>query len=213
MSFTLILEIVCFFTALLCLFKAKDNAWRGMIIYLFIVCLAEITGRQIRIAHHHNAWVYNISLIAEALFNSLLFGSILKQYFKSKALILSGLALIFLVYIFDTISHGFLIFNDHTTTLMSVVFVIYSFYYYFLLIRDEHYTDLKQNASFWWITGSLFFYFGSTASNLFYGFLSGITLGSHNVTYTVNMALSILLYGCWIYSFICKRWQQTRSGT
>src|ERR1700761_1471108 len=98
MGFTIDLELLCFLTALICLLKIKDNAWRGMIIYMFITCVAEITGHTLRVAHKHNLWVYNLSLIAEAVFNSFLYGSILKQYIKSKALIISGLALFFAVY-------------------------------------------------------------------------------------------------------------------
>lgn len=206
-------EIACFVTALLCLFKVKDVAWRGMILYMFITCVAEITGHMLRVSHHNNQWVYNISLIAEAVLNSMLFGSILKQYIKSRPLIMSGLLLIAVIYVFDLYQHGFFVFNDLTATVMSVIFVVYSFYYYFLVIKDEHYTDLKRNASFWWITGSLFYYFGSTANNLFYGFLSDISFAGHNIVFTINIALSTLLYGCWIYSFICKRWLQPSSET
>lgn len=211
LSLAVYLEIICFVTALICLRKIKNNAWRGMIIYLFITCVAEITGHFLRVAHHKNAWVYNLLLIAEALFNSGLFGSILKQYLKARPLIIGGLVLTFAMYIFELISHGVFIFNDLTVIVMSVIFVVYSLYYYFLLIKDEHYIDLKRHASFWWVTGSLFYYFGGIASYLFYKFLAHINLGGHNIMFTISFALSVLLYSCWIYAFICKRWLQPSS--
>src|ERR1700743_877708 len=125
-----------------------------------------LTGHFLRLAHHTNAWVYNISLVAEAVFTSVLFGSILKQYLKARPLIIGGLVLTFAMYIFELIQHSVIVFNDLTVIVMSVIFVVYSLYYYFLLIKDEHYIDLKRNASFWWVTGSLFYYFGGIASYL-----------------------------------------------
>jgi hypothetical protein len=37
------------------------------------------------------------------------------------------------------------------------------------LLKDENYTDLRISANFWWVIGVLFFYFGSTAVNLYRG--------------------------------------------
>jgi len=212
MDFGITIEIICFITALICLWKDKSSVWRSFSIYLLITCIAEITGVALRKSHHYNQWVYNTSLVFEAVFNSLLFGSILNKYINSKPLILSGLAIILFVYVYDLSTHGFFIFNDYTATVMSVIFVVYSFYYYFLLIKDEQYTDLKRDAYFWWVTGALFFYFGSTVSNVFYGFLGTIKFNGHNITYYSTGALCIILYGCWTYSFICRKWLTTKSG-
>ncbi len=209
MDWGICIEIVCFIVALVCLRKDTSFVWRSFIVFLFLTCLTEIGGLMLRKAHHQNQWVYNIFLVGEAGFTSLMFASLLKQYIKSKPLVLSGLALIVLLYIYDTIKHGFFEFNDLTETVMSVIFVIYSFYYYFLLIKDERYTDLKRSAPFWWVTGTLFFYFGSTACNLFLPFLKGVNIGQHNITYFIFVALSFILYGCWGYSFICRKWSTT----
>ena len=213
LSFAVYLEIICFAIALLCLLKVKDNIWRGMIIYLFITCVAEVAGFILKKSHHHNQWIYNISLIGEIFFNSILFGSILKPYLKARPLIIGGLAIIFAVYIFDLVDHGFFVFNDLTVTVMSVIFVVYGFSYFYFLIKEEFYKDLFRDAAFWWVTGSLFYYFGSTAANLFRGFLSKIQFSGLHVSYIIPLVLSVLLYGCWIYSFICKRWLQPGSQT
>jgi hypothetical protein len=209
MNLAIIFEIACFVTALVCLTKDSHLAWRSMVLFLLIICLTEVTGLFIRKSHHSNAWLYNIYLVFEASFTSLLFGSILGKYFNSKPLILSGLAVLLLLYVYELFDHGLYIFNDLTATVMSVIFVLYSVLYYFLLIKDEEYVDLKRSAPFWWVAGALFFYFGSTACNLFYPFLKDVKIAGHNITYYIFTALTILLYSCWSYSFICKKWPTT----
>jgi len=206
---TNIVEVACFIVAFTCLIKDKNRVWRSMVLFMLITCITEITGELLKKGHHHNQWVYNIFLVFEASFTSLMFGTILGKYINSKPLILSGLALITLVYIYDLTNHGFLKFNELTTTVMSVVFVIYSCYYYFLLINDEHYIDLKRNAPFWWVAGALFFYFGSTACNLFFDVIKDVGIAGHNITYYIFAALVVILYGCWSYSFICRKWLTT----
>jgi hypothetical protein len=204
-----IVEIACFITAVAYLTKDKSLAWRSMVLFLLITCIIEIVGKSLKRVHHNNQWVYNIFLVFEACFTSLMFGKILSKYINSKPLVLSGLALITLLYIYDLNNHGFSTFNDLTATVMSVVFVIYSFYYYFLLIKDEHYIDLKRDASFWWVAGALFFYFGSTACNLFFDIIKDVKIAGHNITYYIFTALCIILYGCWSYAFICRKWLTT----
>jgi len=180
-----------------------------MIVFLFITSLIEIYGKILKTEHHTNQWLYNIYLVFEASFSSLMFSVLLGKYIKSKPLVLSGFALFVLLYINDVHRHGFSVFNDLTETVMSVIFVIYCFYYYYLLLKDEQHIDIKSSASFWWVAGALFFYFGSTVANLFFTFLKDVKIAGHNVTYFIFMALSILLYGCWSYSFICRKWSKT----
>jgi hypothetical protein len=211
MSIIIFVEIACFIIAFICLIKDNNWAWRSMIVFLLLTCIAEIGGKMLKQAHQHNSWLYNVFLIFEASFTSILFGNIFSKYINSKPLILSGLALLAILYIYDLFKHGFFVFNDLTATVMSVIFVLYSFYYYFLLIKDDQYINLKCSAPFWWVAGALFFYFGSTAVNVFFSFLYNVKLSGHNITYYIFTTLSILLYGCWSYSFICKKWLTTTS--
>jgi hypothetical protein len=211
MNLAVFFEIACCILALICLVKDKNIAWRSMVLFLLIICATELTGASIRRAHHNNSWLYNIYLIFEASFTSFMFGNILGKYFNSKPLVLSGLALLLILYVYEILQHGWLVFNDLTATVMSVIFVVYSFYYYFLLIKDDQYIDLKRSATFWWVAGALFFYFGSTAVNLFFLFLKDVKIHGHNITYYIFTALTTILYSCWSYSFICKKWLTTTS--
>jgi len=211
MYVAVIVEVICFVIALVCLVNDSSLAWRGMALFMLLTCITEITGLLMKMAHHHNQWVYNIFLVFEAGFTSLMFARLLSKYINSKPLILSGLAVWLLLYVYDVHQHSFFVFNDLTETVMSVVFVIYSFYYYFLLIKDDEYVSLAHNPSFWWVCGALFFYFGSTVSNLFYPFLNDAKIAGYNIINFIFTALIIIMYSCWSYAFICKKWLTTKS--
>jgi hypothetical protein len=219
-------EIICFIIALVYLSKDKDGIWRSMIIFLFITCIAELAGFHFKHLYladrsrtHSNAWVYNILIIFQAGFLSLMFYGLLNKYVNSKGLILSGLLAVLILYTYETFQHcglksapssidtGFYLYNDLTNTVLSVLLVIYCFYYYYCLIRDESYERFATSASFWWITGTLFFYFGTTACNIFYDKLKGIEITpKHYLTSYIYNVFNVILYGCWAYSFICKKW-------
>ena len=199
---------------LICLVKDGNFVWRSMIAYLLITCIVEILGIYIAKKVHNNNWVYNIFLLFETGFNSLMFAYLLDKYLRSKLLIISGLALFSVLYLLGLIDHGFLLYNNLTYTVMSVIYVFYSLYYYYYLIKDESYINLKHSPEFWWVAGTLFFYFSTTVCNLFDEKLEKIMITkTQNISYFIFQALNIILYGCWSYSFICRRWATTISNS
>jgi hypothetical protein len=121
MSVIIFVEIACFIIAVTCLIKDADFTWRSMVLFLLITCITEITGKLLKVAHRHNTLVYNIFLIFEASFTSLMFNRILGKYINSRPLILSVLILLLLLYIYEIFNHGFFVFNDIMATVMSVV--------------------------------------------------------------------------------------------
>jgi hypothetical protein len=205
-------ELICFLVAVICLLKDKSKVWRSMILYLFITCLAEVGGLYIRrVLHQPNGWVYDIYTIFELGFPSLMFLHLLGKYRDSKPLILTGLTVTMIVYIAEL--SGYALFRDNafTFTVLSVCYVVYSFYYYYLVIKDEAYINLKYSAAFWWITGALFYYFGSTVNNLFFKIIyeqvhANKEAPSKVLSYNISAALNMAMYICWGYSFICKKW-------
>jgi hypothetical protein len=69
---------------------------------------------------------------------------------------------------------------------------------------------LKSSPEFWWVAGVLFFYFAATICNLFEEKLEDIVITStQNLNYFVFKALNIILYSCWSYAFICRKWLKT----
>ena len=202
-----LMEIICLLFSTLCLSTDKSLVWRSMILYLLITCITELGGIAIGRHSHNNHWVYNIFIVFEAGFTHLMFVHLFKNYKHSKSIILIGLAVFVIFYIYDTCSHGFFKYNNLTYTILSVEFVLYSLYYYYLLLKDENYIDLKKSPEFWWVAGTIFFYFANTACNLFDAELYSVMITSHHhLTYFIFKILNIILYGCWSYSFICKRW-------
>jgi hypothetical protein len=204
-------EIICFLVSLICIAKGADWICKSIWLYLLITCITEIYGIYLKANHHPNQWPYNILLIFQITFISFFFGNLFSKYIKSKPIIISGLALLFGLYIYELLFHTFFRFYELTYNCMSVLLVIYSLYYFYLLLKDGNYIDLKYSANFWWVSGVLFFYFGSTAVNLFRGKLSVMVTPKHYLTYYIYIVLNMLLYGCWSYSFICKRWLTTTS--
>ena len=218
-TFNTVCELICLIIALICLIKDKAVTWRNMILFLFITCAAEMMGIYIKHlyladrAHvHPNVWVYNILMVFQVIFPSVMFLAFFNKYFNGKPVIICGLAVLFATYAYEVFDHGLFKKHNVTTTIMSILFVGYSLYYFYCLLKDGAYIKLKFYPPFWWVAGILFFYFGATACNVFYAKLSAITITpKHYLTYYIYNALNLILYGCWSYSFICRRWLTTTS--
>ncbi|WP_259069985.1 hypothetical protein HDF24_24885 [Mucilaginibacter sp. X4EP1] len=212
-------EIICFIVAFFCLIKDKSPAWKSMILFLLITCVTELIGIYIKKLYladtvhvRPNVWIYNVLIIFQAGFTSFMFSHLLNKYINSKPIILGGLAVLFILYVVEVYVHG--VFEKHniTTTSMSVWFVLLSLFYFYQLHKDAGYIDLKFSPAFWWVSGILFFYFGRTACNLFYYKLSLVVVTpKHYLTYYIYNTLNILLYACWSYAFICRKWLTTTS--
>jgi len=209
-------ELICFLAAVACLRNDKNVIWRIMILFLFITCLAEITGIYVKRLNlidknhlHPNGWVYNILLVFQATFFSLLFYELLKKYLKVKPVIIGGLVLLMAIHIYKLGIQGFSKYDELMKTTMSIILVLYSFYFYYCLIKDDRYINLTKYPGFWLVAGILFFYFGTTTYNIFYEKLASMTNKSKTeLAYLryINSTFIILLYTCWSYSFICRRW-------
>ncbi len=212
-------EIICLLTAFVCLKKNSGKAWLSMIPFLSMICLTEFGGKYLKMIYlqdpvHNlpNSWLYNILLIFQALFISLHFKYLIGNYVNSKPLIYCGLALTTMLYIYELYDHGIYKYNNLTNTVLSVQFISYSLYYYYNLLKADSYVNLKFSPGFWWVTGILFFCFGTIIGSLFYYKLSPILISSKvYLTTYIYITLNIILYSCWSYSFICKKWQMSTS--
>ncbi len=205
----LIIEISCFTLALFFLKKEKNFIWKSFKFFLFVTCIIEICGLLISklTPEFSNHWLYNIFLIFEIAFNSAMFSLFINNYINSKPYMLLGLTIFVLTFLTETIYHSIFIFNNLTSTISSIIFVLYSLYYFYLLIKDPKYYSLKSYAPFWWVTGTLFYYFGSTMCNLFFEELLSVKITGHHLRYYIFNLLNIILYSCWSYSFICRYYQ------
>ncbi|MFD0752037.1 hypothetical protein ACFQZS_17920 [Mucilaginibacter calamicampi] len=209
-------ELICLITALVCLFKTKELHWRLLIPFLLLITMVEFASIPLKALYRANpipinstVWLYNLLLPIQIGVFVAVFNGILKKYAAySKVLILAGGGFLYLFYIYELLTNDAGIFNFNSTTYsaMSVLLVVYSLYYYYVLLKSEEYADLKSLPEFWWVTGTLFFFFGTTAFNLFYTYLLKSYTGNKLYLFYIRDLLIVILYGCWSYAFICKRW-------
>ncbi|MFA6085507.1 hypothetical protein [Mucilaginibacter sp.] len=213
-TYNTVSAFLCFLAALIFLVKDKDPAWRLLILFLLASCAAEVLGVYMRRVMHTNLAVYNIYLLVECGFTSYFYYHLYNNYKHKLRWLLIWLGAFSVMYITELMLNHFSDFASVSATVMSVVFVLASLLYYFLKLQDDRFEPLLTSAPFWWVSGALFFYFGSTACNLFFDFLKEHDYSgySRSVRYSVFILLNIILYTCWLFSFIC-RYRQRKLST
>ncbi|MEO7212577.1 hypothetical protein [Mucilaginibacter sp.] len=206
-------ELICFLVALIFLYRDKSAAWRLLIVYLLLTFAAETTGLVIRkVFLSPNLPVYNTFVVVECFFTSYFFYTLFKPYGYSMKWLFGWLALFTVMYISELFYVQFADFVAVTASIMSIVFVLACMWFYYLKLTDERYEPLLQSAEFWWVSGALFFYFGSTACNIFFDYLKQNEVSTYNssIRYIIFNVLNIILYSFWSFSSVC-RYRQRKS--
>lgn len=208
-TLNIVVEFICLVCAVLFLLKDR-SAWRMMVAYLAVVVAVEATGKHFSLHHLSNSELYNLYLPVEAAFVGYTFYTLLQK----KAWIISGLFLFLLSFVLELSLKGFTEFLFITNIISSVVIVLYALYYFYELLKDDEYYDLRRHAPFWWVAGTLLFYFGSTLVNLFMKYLRGLrsTDLGFDLRYYITTVLILILYSCWSYSFVCRYRQRRLSS-
>jgi hypothetical protein len=207
-------EILCFIAAMIFLFKDKEPAWRMLIVYLFLTCFTELTGVYIRkVLFEGNLFIYNIYILAECFFVSTFFYYLYQRYPHKKWWVAWPVVFL-LMYITEMFYNDFDNFVSITASVMSVVFVLASLLYFYNKLKDEHFEPLLTSGQFWWVSGTLCFYFGSTVCNLFFDFLMNNEVGGYDrsIRYLIFNILNVILYISWSYSFLCRYRQRKLSS-
>jgi len=207
LSLNTIIELICFLISAFCLIKDGSKIWKTQIFYLAIICFTEILGRSLIKQMHYksNYWLYNIFLVFELAFVCSMFYYLFQSFFKKgKYVILSGIILFAGSYTYDLATHGFWEFNNFCNTVISIFYCFCCLYYFYLLLKDERYFAILKLAPFWWVTGAFFYYFGSTACDIYFDSL--VSIQDHSLRKIIILLLNIILYSCWSYSFICRKW-------
>ncbi|WCT10966.1 hypothetical protein [Mucilaginibacter jinjuensis] len=208
-------EFICFVVSLLCLYKDKDPVWRLLILFLLVTSMVEVGGIYMRrVLQQPNFMLYNVFLVIECLVESYFFYHLYKTYYNRFKLFGSWAIIFLFVYFAELITNKYAGFVFITFTVVSVVLVLASVYYYYLVLREDQFRSLSVYAPFWWVSGTLCFYFAGTASNIFFSYLAKdrAPIINHSVRYVVFNILNIVLYLNWSYSFICRYRQRTSSS-
>ncbi|WP_421945231.1 hypothetical protein [Pedobacter sp.] len=208
-SFVSTIESICGLFAIVFLIKDKNLFWRITIVYMLIVPSTEIFAKHIGRIYHNNLIVYNIYALVELAYITYAFYIFLKDFVDIKKFLIPATAVILTVYIGFTLTHNPLAeYNSVTVSVMSVAFVIYGLLYFYFLLKDENFIDLKFHPAFWWVGGTLIFYFGSTLANFFDEIIQTRIRGNLNPRLLIYTTLNFFLYGFWSYSFICRARQR-----
>ncbi|MCX2573410.1 hypothetical protein [Pedobacter sandarakinus] len=207
-SAIVIAEVICLVCAFLLLKGDRVAFWKLNILYLLIALLSETFGNYLFSLKKNNLWLYNIFILFEIsfIFTGLYHG--FKKYINPKPVIFSGLGFIYLIYLFFFFKAGIMEFNSVTVTVMSVVFTFYGLYYYYLLLKDENFVEINGHPEFWWVTGVVFYYFGSTVINLLYHVFDFKLFKGFTLSYLIIIILNIILYSIWTYSYLCRARQR-----
>ncbi|TFF33936.1 hypothetical protein [Mucilaginibacter psychrotolerans] len=206
-------ELICFITAAVCLYNDKSPAWKWLVFYLFWVCLTEIGGIYLRARYGTNNWIYNILFLFEIATIMIMFRAVLNPYRNSNKLISVAAIVLYSVYLINTFAKKDSFFQHYSNTgiALAIVAALLSFYFFYWFLNDDAYVPLFSSASFWWVSGTLLFYFGTTVIRVFYDYLSGVI--PELTIYYIYRAVNITLYVCWSYSFICRRLRNPISRT
>ena len=201
-------SFISLFFAAIFLSKDKMRFWRVNFCYIILVILTEIVARYCGKIYRTNLCVFNVYSIFEISFITYGFYVFIKPYAKIKNWMLAVYAIIMIIYTTYTLLYGINVYNAFTISIASVVFVVYGLLYFYLLLKDEDYIDLKFHPAFWWVGGTLIFYFGSTLANFFDDIIQQKFLGIYNTRFIIYATLNFFLYGFWAYSFVCRARQR-----
>lgn len=209
-------EYLCFVISLFCLYRDKDKAWKGFILFLMLTCITETAGIYIRNElHKSNLMLYNIFLVVECTVLNLFFYHLIKTNDNGKKLLVAWLVFFLIFYFYELYTLQFRAYVSTSSTIMSVEIVLASIYFYYRLLKEEKFRRLGTYAPFWWVNGTICFYFAGMACNIFFKYLvqdvttPGVT---HSARYVVFSILNVILYSCWSYSFICRYFQRTSTS-
>lgn len=210
--YSLLFEIVCLFLAFRYLDKKNGN-WGYFRWFMLLTVIVETTGFILLTLRHPNHWLYNIYLPLEMGFKFYILYILCYRYFRVELLLAPFLLLFAGFYLYESIGSGFSKYSFMSNSIGSIGIIIICCSYFYHFLKKEDYVNIYVHAPFWIITGLFFFYFGTTACNIFFNYLASIYVKQHlPIRYIVFTMLNFILYGCWSYSFICKYRQPISSS-
>ncbi|SFH29740.1 hypothetical protein SAMN04489864_108119 [Pedobacter insulae] len=186
--------------------NAKPKFWRLIVPYLAITVLVESycfylakTSPQAISTH----WIYNIFLFVYLCFHLFLFAKLIKAPFIRSVLKITFVALIG-CYAWEWHFLGLNYFFATTNVLFGISIILFSIFYYYNLIYQDQIDNILNEPAFWFITGCLLFYVGSTTVNLYIDQLIVVSKANNfPFRYALISVLNLIMYGCWIKSFLC----------
>lgn len=199
-------EWLCLIVAVLQLRHVTPKFWRSFIGYMAITVIVELTTYYISHFTKGNSthWVYNLFLAIYGLFHIWIFSKIIVLP-KIKEICLGFLVVFLGFYVWEWMLQGFNLFFFKTNTLFGIEVIILSLIYFYSLFKQENYVQILKEPKFWFVTGCLIFYATSTSVNAFF---EEILRGNYKIRVIIITLLNVVMYCCWIKSFLCFRKNQ-----
>ena len=203
--FTLLSVWVCFIASILIIKKHHLSTWRIFQGYLLIVICVETfsyIGLRSRFITS-NQWLYNIFLPVHGLFYFYVFSKIIHLKSVKTAFVVSC-AIFMLSMLSEGLFQGFDRYFFRSYIALCVLCVGYCIMYYYSLFQQKEYSDLLKEPAFWFAAGSLA-YFGIGASvTVFFTELVNLKIKNQIPLRQIIVGITnIIMYGCWIKSFLC----------
>lgn len=202
----IIMEWMCLITSILFIRTANPKFWRLLIPYLLLTVLVEsycyyLIKTRTEMVNTH--WIYNIFLFCYLNFHLFILAKLIKlNFIKSTIKIICSILISY--YFFEWYAKGFGNFFTKTNVLFGTAVIILSISYYYSLFYQHQIQKIFDEPAFWFVTGCLIFYAGSTAVNLNVERLQVISMAKQfPLRFTLISALNVIMYGCWIKSFLC----------
>jgi len=202
----------CFLASLLLLKnKPGHHPWTLFKYYLFVVVLVETLssfGLKFRLMST-SQWLYNSFMPIYGLFYFYVFSNIIKlKHVKTLVFIFS---LTFLcAMLWEGFNHGFSTFFFRTLIYVSIVQLFLCGLYFYSIFQQDEYADLLKDPAFWFVTGTLFYTAIVASTSIFFSELLKLQVKNQIPLRAILVVLgNIIMYGCWIKSFLCINNKQT----
>lgn len=206
--FSLLAEWTCFATSILLLRSVVPKYWKLFIPYLALTVALEsysFVANRVLLLKVDTQWMYNLFLLVYIVFHLYIFCKIIELRAIRNIGIVSLLFLL-ISYGWEWTQKGFLTFFSTTNILFSGLVIVLCLIYFYSLFQQEGYINIFKDAAFWFVTGCLIFY--ATTVGLFAFFSRIAAPDQTNLVILRKIIISILniiMYGCWIKSFLCLR--------
>jgi hypothetical protein len=206
----LLAEWLCFVTSILLLKKTSHHFWFGVKPYLLLVVINETFCYYLAwILKTNNQLYYNLFTPVEFIFAIWIISKIIISH-NFRYVFGISYAVFFFSFIAEwSVKRTLTVYFDKADTIGSVIVICLCIYYYYGLFEQDAYVNLLNDPSFWFVSGYFLFYTTSISADTFFDQFV-IMWAKHlaPVRHIIMDIINIILYGCWIKSFICQRIKQ-----
>lgn len=204
--FTIVMELLCLLACIFLFRNMRTSWWHIFIPFLLFTLVVEVIGLIIVIyLKETNYWVFNIYMPIKFAFFLFTLSHIARQFFSTRIWIITGLFLFCVLYICEIVVSGFFKYCFYSNLFISLWIAVLCCQFLYAFMKKNDYINLNAYAPFWIIAGFLSFNLGSAACNIFFNQLTAINRQLNMpVRFIIFNVLSLILYTCWTYAFVCR---------